>query len=187
MVHAATMDVVNRPVEVLGIYSYSIDMLSKKQILFLCTGNSCRSQMAEGILNKIGADRFEAYSAGSEPAGYVHPMAIETMATMGIDISKNSSKSLDGYLKHPWNLIITVCDNVREACPVFPGHPTTAHWGFEDPAKFDGTDEQKRKYFQQIALEIEWRIRLLLALPEAKLEELEYEHAVRHIGTQSMN
>ena len=162
-------------------------MSQKRRILFLCTGNSCRSQMAEGIMNKIGGDRFEAYSAGSDPARYVHPMAIETMAAMHIDISTNSSKSLDVYLNQPWNLIITVCDNAKEACPIFPGQPVTAHWGFEDPAKFEGTDEEKRRYFTQVAMQIEWRIRLLLSLNDTKLDELEYEHAVRHIGTQTMN
>src|SRR5437868_819140 len=139
-------------------------MSKKRRILFLCTGNSCRSQMADGIMNKIGSKRFEAYSAGSDPAGYVHPMAIETMAAMHIDISKNTSKSLDVFLNQPWNLIITVCDNAKEACPIFPGQPVTAHWGFEDPAKFEGTDEEKRRYFAQIAMQIEWRIRLLLSL-----------------------
>ena|ERR1043165_1600755 len=159
--------------------------MTKRRILFLCTGNSCRSQMAEGIMNAIGGDRFEAYSAGTQPAGYVHSLAIEALAGMHIDISKATSKSLDVYLDDPWDMIITVCDDAKEACPVFPGQAVTAHWGFEDPAMFEGTDEQKRRFYKDTAMQIEWRIRLLLDLPEEKLDQLEFEHAVRHIGTQS--
>ncbi len=158
--------------------------MSNPNILFLCTGNSCRSQMAEGILNKLAGDRFTALSAGSIPAGYVHPMAIETMREMGIDISQNRSKSLDVYLGEPLSFIVTVCDDAKEACPVFPGKPITAHWGFEDPAKFEGTDEEKRRIFRKIAGEIERRIQLFLALPEATLSEMEYHQAVKDIGSK---
>src|SRR5579871_6120715 len=114
----------------------------KKRILFLCTGNSCRSQMAEGIMNKLGAGRFEAFSAGTNPAGYVHPQAIAAMHDMGIDISGNVSKSLDQFIGQHWDVIITVCDDARETCPVFPGQQITAHWGFEDPAKFVGNEAE---------------------------------------------
>lgn len=159
-------------------------MASKKRILFLCTGNSCRSQMAEGLMNKLAGDRFEAYSAGSNPTGYVHPMAIDTMRHMGVDISHNVSKSLDQYIGDPWNIIITVCDNAREACPTFPGRPISAHWGFEDPAHFEGTEEAKQRFFRQVATDIERRIRLFLALPESAMNEFEYAQAVRNIGLQ---
>lgn len=157
-------------------------MPNKERILFLCTGNSCRSQMAEGLMNKLGEDRFVAFSAGSRPAGFVHPLAIQTMRDMGIDISGNVSKSLDIYLKDPWDIIITTCDFEAEECPTFPGQKIGAHWGFEDPADFEGTDEQKRAFFRKVALEIERRIRLLLALPEDKLPFYEYEKAVKNIG-----
>ena len=157
-------------------------MPDKKRVLFLCTGNSCRSQMAEGLMNKLGGTRFTAFSAGSRPASAVSPLAIETMNDFGIDISSNTPKSLEVYHQEPWDLIITVCDNAREACPVFPGQKIGAHWGFEDPAEFEGTDEAKQAFFRKIALEIEKRIRLLLALPENVLPLREYEDAVQAIG-----
>jgi arsenate reductase len=141
--------------------------------------------MAEGIMNAIGGDRFEAHSAGTYPADVVNPLAVEALAAMHIDISSAVPKSLDVYLNNPWDFIITLCDDAKEACPVFPGQAVTAHWGFEDPATFEGTDEQKQRFYRETAMNIEWRIRLLLDLPEAKLDELEAEHAIRHIGTQS--
>jgi thioredoxin type arsenate reductase len=155
----------------------------KRTILFLCTGNSCRSQMAEGLMNKLSGDHFEAFSAGSRPAGYVHTKAIDTMEAMGVDISHNTSKSIDTFSGQLFNFVITVCDNAKEECPIFPGEPVTAHWGFEDPAKVDGDDEHISNEFRRIAVEIERRIRLFLALPEDKLSELDYLQAVRDIGT----
>lgn len=155
----------------------------KRTILFLCTGNSCRSQMAEGLMNKLGGDRFEAFSAGSRPSGYVHTKAIDTMTAMGIDISQNESKSVDAFAGKLFNFVITVCDNAKEECPIFPGEPVTAHWGFEDPAKVDGSEEHIANEFRRIAVEIERRIRLFLALPEDTLSELDYLQAIRDIGT----
>jgi arsenate reductase len=160
----------------------NINIMTKHRILFLCTGNSCRSQMAEGIMNKLAGDRFESYSAGSNPRGYVHPVAIEVMREMGIDISNNVSKSLDQYLGQHWDFIITVCDNAREACPVFPGQHLTAHWGFDDPAEFVGSEEETLHVFQETAMDIEERIRLFLALPEEQLSRLEYHEAVKALG-----
>lgn len=139
--------------------------------------------MAEGLMNKHAGDRFIAYSAGSHPAGYVHTKAIDTMEEMGIDISQNTSKSIDAFGGELFNFVITVCDNAKEECPIFPGEPVTAHWGFEDPAKVDGSDEHITNEFRRIAVEIERRIRLFLALPEDKLSELDYLQAVRNIGT----
>jgi arsenate reductase len=156
----------------------------KRTILFLCTGNSCRSQMAEGLMNKLGGDRFEAFSAGSSPAGYVHTKAVDAMAAMGIDISQNESKSIDAFNGRLFNFVITVCDNAKEECPIFPGEPVTAHWGFEDPAKVDGDHEHITNEFRRIAVEIERRIRLFLAIPEDKLSELDYLEAVRSVGNQ---
>ena len=139
--------------------------------------------MAEGLLNKLAGDNFTGYSAGSRPAGYVHTKAIDTMAAMGIDISQNQSKSIDTFNGQLFNFVITVCDNAKEECPIFPGEPVTAHWGFEDPALLEGTDDFVNKEFRRIALEIERRIRLFLAIPEEKLSELDYLQAVRNIGT----
>lgn len=140
--------------------------------------------MAEGLMNKLGGDRFEAFSAGSRPAGYVHTKAIDTMEAMGIDISRNESKSIDAFSGHLFNFVITVCDNAKEECPIFPGEPVTAHWGFEDPAKVNGDDEHITNEFRRTAVEIERRIRLFLAIPEEKLSELDYLEAVRSVGNQ---
>lgn len=118
--------------------------------------------MAQGILDHLAGDRFEALSAGSHPAGYVHPMAISVMKEMGIDISHNVSKSLDEYIGRKINFIVTVCDNAKEACPIFPGSPVTEHWGFEDPALFRGDEKETLQEFRRIAKQIESRIRLFL-------------------------
>lgn len=133
-------------------------------------------------MNHHGGNRFTAFSAGSFPSGSVHPLAIETMHEMSLDISHNKSKSLDLYVKDRWDIIITVCDNAKENCPIFPGKMIRGHWGFEDPAEFEGTNEQKRVFFRKIAAEIEHRIRLLLALPEDTLPFIQYERAVKEIG-----
>lgn len=137
--------------------------------------------MAEGLLNKLGGDRFIAYSAGSKPASEVNPMAIKTMKEMGIDISNNISKSLDVYVNDPWDIMITVCDNAKEACPVFPGQKIGAHWSFEDPAEFVGTEEKTQAFYRKIAFEIERKIMLFLALPET-MSRSQYETAVKDIG-----
>ncbi len=115
----------------------------KSKILILCTGNSCRSHMAEGILRNAANDLFEVFSAGSNPKGVVHPLAIEALAEIGIDISQHRSEHLDCYLDAGIDTVITVCDNAQEACPVFPGNPKTYHWSFEDPphAMRDGESE----------------------------------------------
>ncbi len=138
--------------------------------------------MAEGLMNHLGGDRFIAFSAGSNPAEYVHPLAIETMHKMGLDISHKKSKSLDIYVNEQWDIIITVCDNAKGACPIFPVQKIGAHWGFDDPAEFECTDEQKRAFYCKIATEIEQRIRYLFALQENTLPFVQYERAVKDIG-----
>jgi arsenate reductase len=117
--------------------------MTKPKILILCTGNSCRSHMAEGILRHAAGDLFEIYSAGSKPAGYVHPNAIQALQEIGIDISSHHSKHLEQFLDAGINTVITVCGNADQACPTFPGRVTRLHWGFEDPptAKRDGETE----------------------------------------------
>jgi arsenate reductase len=138
--------------------------MNKQRVLFLCTGNSCRSHMAEGWLRKLAGDDFDVFSAGSRPASYVHPLAIETMQEVGVDISKHRSKSLDEFTGKTFDYVITVCDNARDACPAFPGAAHQLHWGFDDPAHAPGTDDEKRRVFRRIRDEIENRIRLFLSV-----------------------
>ncbi len=124
-----------------------------KNILFLCTGNSCRSVLAEAYMNYAG-DGWQAYSAGSTPTGEVHPMALETLAALGIEVDYARSKSWDefGAADAPqMDVIVTVCDSAAgEACPIWPGHPTTYHWPFPDPAKFSGSVEDTRDHFREV-------------------------------------
>ena len=135
-----------------------------KKVLFLCTGNSCRSQMAEAVLNRIGAGRFEAVSAGSKPAGYVHPLALRLLRELGHPVDGLRSKSMDEFRDSRFDAVITVCDRAKEACPVWPG-AEMIHWSFEDPADAAGTDEQKLIVFRRIFNEIQQRLRLYIALP----------------------
>jgi arsenate reductase len=128
--------------------------MDKPLILILCTGNSCRSQMAEAILRREAGDRVDVESAGSEPAKYVHPKAIQVMSEDGMDISENRPKHLNEYLNRKVHTVITVCDNADEACPIFPGIVARYHWGFEDPAKAQGTEEEVLLVFRRIRDEI---------------------------------
>jgi arsenate reductase len=126
----------------------------KPVLLILCTGNSCRSHLAEGILQSVIGNRFNVQSAGSKPAGYVHPMAIKVMGEIGIDISKHRSKHLNEFLEQKVETVITVCGNADQACPIFPGQVNRHHWGFEDPAHATGTDEEKLAIFRRVRDEI---------------------------------
>ena len=126
----------------------------KPIVLILCTGNSCRSHLAEGILRAKAGDFLNVQSAGSKPAGYVHPLAIKVMAEIGIDISQHRSKHLDEFLNGNVETVITVCGNADQACPVFPGQVNRHHWGFFDPAKAEGSDEDKLKIFRDVRDEI---------------------------------
>ena len=119
-------------------------------VLVLCTGNSCRSHMAEGFLRAAAKNRFRVASAGSKPAGYVHPLAIKAMAEVGIDISSHNSKHLSEFLNQPVQTVITVCGNADQACPVFPGQLNRYHWPFDDPAHAAGSEEEKLKVFRQV-------------------------------------
>ena len=122
----------------------------KPTILILCTGNSCRSHIAEGFLRAAAGDVLNVQSAGSKPAGYVHPLAIQVMNEVGIDISKHRSKHLDEFLNQPIETVITVCGNADQACPMFPGQANRHHWGFFDPAKAEGSDEQILEVFREV-------------------------------------
>lgn len=122
----------------------------KRKILILCTGNSCRSHMAEGILRHAAGDLFEIFSAGSNPAGYVHPNAIAALKEIGIDISGHSSKHLNQFLNTGIATVITVCSNANDACPIFPGKVQRYHWGFEDPPKAIRPGENEMDAFRRI-------------------------------------
>ena len=119
-------------------------------VLVLCTGNSCRSHIAEGFLKKASRGRFRVASAGSKPAGHVHPLAIKVMAEAGVDISGHTSKHLSEFLGQEVDTVITVCGKADQACPIFPGHVNRHHWPFEDPAHAQGTEEQKLTVFRQV-------------------------------------
>src|SRR6266571_7193355 len=138
-------------------------MPAKKRVLFLCTGNSARSQMAEGLLRHLAGERFEVFSAGTHPKG-LHPRSIEAMAEMGIDISRQSSKDVSIYTNDRFDYVITVCDRAKRHCPVFPG-AEPIHWGFDDPA--EAPPERELETFRRVRDEIQQRLRLfLLANPK---------------------
>ena len=128
--------------------------MSKPLLLILCTGNSCRSHLAEGILRVAVEDAVEVASAGSVPAGFVHPVAVEVMAEIGIDISDHTSKHLNEFLERDVHTVITVCDNANQVCPVFPAQVDKHHWPFEDPAKAEGSEEEIRVVFRRVRDEI---------------------------------
>jgi arsenate reductase len=121
-----------------------------RKILILCTGNSCRSHLAEGILRRVAGDLFDVHSAGSKPAGYVHPKAIAVMKEIGIDITGHTSKHLNEFLNKEIDTVITVCGNAEQACPAFPGQVNRYHWGFDDPAYARGTDEEVLDVFRRV-------------------------------------
>lgn len=136
------------------------------RVLFLCTGNSARSQMAEGLLRQLSHGHIEAHSAGTHPRAEVHPLAVATMRDRyGIDISTQRPKLLDPYVGQRIDAVITVCDNAAESCPVFPGDTDHIHWSFPDPAAVEGTLEEQRHAFERVAADIAGRLRLWLSLP----------------------
>lgn len=135
--------------------------MNSQRVLFLCTGNSCRSQMAEGFLRAVGGDRIVAMSAGSQPAGYVHPQAIRAMAEVGIDISGQKSKSIHDFLPPagtPPDVVIGVCSSANENCPVFPAAVKRLHWPFDDPFHASGSDEEQFAEFRRVRDEIRAKI-----------------------------
>jgi len=135
-----------------------------KRALILCTGNSCRSQMAEGFVNHLLAGRWEARSAGTRPAERVHPLAVRAMAEVGVDISGGVPERVDRSLEEPWDLVVTVCDSAKESCPTFPRLVERLHLSFDDPAEAEGTDEEKMAVFRRVRDEI--RERLVTALEQ---------------------
>jgi len=151
------------------------------KVLILCTGNSARSIIGEYLLRKKGEGRFETCSAGARPAGKVNPLAVWVLKEhYGVDAGDARSKSWDEFKDVKFDFVITVCDNAKETCPVFPGHPVMAHFGSPDPADYEGTEERKKWLFVQVASQISRRLDLLCALPDHQLEPLR----VRAIGDQ---
>ena len=161
-------------------------MAKTYNILFLCTGNSARSIMAEAMMNHLGEEKFRAFSAGSHPNGKVNPRAIEFLQSANLPTQGLRSKSWDEFAKPgapAMDFIVTVCDNAAgEVCPIWPGKPMNAHWGVADPAAVEGTEEQKRKAFRAAAGILRRRIELLVSLPIATLEALAVQKELRAIG-----
>ncbi len=155
-------------------------------VLFLCTGNTARSILAEGMLNQLGRGRFRGFSAGSHPKGVVNPFAVEYLRASGAPVGGLRSKSWDEFAAPgapAMDFVFTVCDDAaNEACPVWIGHPTTAHWGVPDPAAVDGTDEEKRRAFREAATALRRRIELFVSLPLEKLDRLAIRERVTEIG-----
>lgn len=133
----------------------------KERVLILCVGNSARSQMAEGLLRTMAGKRFDVYSAGIEPS-VVHPLAIQAMSERGIDLSGHRSKHMNEFLGQPFDVVITVCQEAAEACPIFPGRHLVIHWSFPDPAKATGTEAERMAVFREVRDAIEARLQLWL-------------------------
>jgi arsenate reductase len=155
-------------------------------VLFLCTGNSARSIMAEALVTTMGAGRFRGFSAGSKPTGKVNPFAIEQVQQLGYPLGELRSKSWEEFAAPGaphMDFIVTVCDNAAgEACPHWPGHPATAHWGFEDPAAAEGTDEQKRAAFEHVCRQIAVRVGAFVNLPPDLFGTPAIQDAIAAIG-----
>jgi arsenate reductase len=157
-------------------------------VLFLCTGNSARSILAESLINQWGRGKFHGFSAGSFPKGQVHPIALALLQRMNLPIENLRSKSWDEFAAPgapPLDFIFTVCDNAAaEVCPVWPGKPMTAHWGIADPAAVEGTDTEKAFAFRKAFRELETRIKLFTSLPIASLDKMKLQEALHAIGRQ---
>lgn len=154
----------------------------KRSILFLCTGNSCRSQMAEALLKHLGGGRFEALSAGSHPAGYVHDLAMAAMSQLGIIVVNARSKSWDEFMHARIDAVITLCDDAaNETCPVWPGEPVQAHWPLPDPAFHPGSDDERLAFAVQVASRLRLKIEGLLGV-DFDGDRAEVEKHIRRLG-----
>jgi len=166
-------------------------MMSERSfnVLFLCTGNSARSILAESIVNHLGAGRFKGYSAGSHPRGRVHPYALDQLASLGFPAAGMHSKSWDVFAvagAPHMDFVFTVCDDAAgEACPAWPGQPVTAHWGLPDPAAVEGSEIDKRAAFRAAFAALERRIRLFMSLPFASLDRMALQQRLDAIGTRT--
>lgn len=130
-----------------------------KRMLFICTGNSARSIMAEVLMNHLGKGEYQAFSAGASPTGMVNPLTLQTLKEHGHDITGLRSKPLDEFIDDDFDIVVTACDDAKEACPVWPKKTKVLHWSFEDPAAFEGLDEEKRAFFEEVYRQIEKKIR----------------------------
>lgn len=165
-------------------------MARRFNVLFLCTGNSARSIIAECLLNRIGRGRFHAASAGSHPTGTVNPLAIDLLQHLDYDTARLRSKSWEEFARPgspPLDFVFTVCDSAAgETCPVWPGQPMTAHWGIPDPAAFVGSVEERRRVFRRALSELENRIRLFVNLPHASLDRMSLQRRLTEIGKTTL-
>jgi protein-tyrosine-phosphatase len=153
------------------------------KILFLCTGNSARSILGEYLVRRIGRERFESYSAGAQPSGKINPIVLRVLKeNYKIDASDARSKSWTEYKNVHFDFVITVCDNAKESCPIWPGQPIIAHWASPDPAAFEGTEEEKYKMTCQVAMQIQRRLDLFCSLPLEKMERLKLAALMGGIG-----
>ena len=153
------------------------------KFLFLCTGNSARSIFGEYLLRRLGGSRFEVFSAGAFPTGKVNPFAIQILKDIyNIDASQARSKSWEEFKDVEFDFVVTVCDNARESCPVWPGQPIVAHWSSPDPAAVAGTDAEKYRAFKEVAFEINRRLQLFTSLPLEKLDRLTLAAATQEIA-----
>ena len=161
----------------------------RRNVLFLCTGNSARSVLAEALLNHLGAGRFRAFSAGSHPTGRVNPFSLETLRELGLPAEGYRSKAWDEFARpgaDPIDFVITVCDSAAgETCPIWPGQPMTAHWGVADPAAVRGTEAEKRRAFFNAFRELSQRIRIFTSLPIRSLDKIKLQERLDAIGATS--
>ncbi len=153
--------------------------------MFLCTGNSARSIFGEYLLRRLGGSRFQVFSAGAFPTGKVNPFAIQVLKDVyNIDASEARSKSWEEFNDEDFDFVVTVCDNARETCPIWPGQPIVAHWSSPDPAAVEGTDSEKYRAFKDVAFQIYRRLQLFTALPLDKLDRLKLATAIEEIGSK---
>jgi arsenate reductase len=154
------------------------------KFLFLCTGNSARSILGEYLLRRLGGSRFEVFSAGSFPTGKVNPLAIQVLQHVyDVDASDARSKSWEEFKDVEFDFVVTVCDNARETCPLWPGQPIVAHWSSPDPAAVEGSESEKYRAFKEVALQIDRRLQLFTSLPLDKMDRLRIAAAAREIGS----
>ncbi len=157
--------------------------MKRFKILFLCTGNSARSILAEALMTRLAPERFEAFSAGSDPRPAPHPLALRVLEEeFQLNVASARSKSWEEFEDVNFDFVVTLCDSAREVCPVWPGRPILAHWGSPDPAAVPGSEAERVDAFWQVARQIQRRLELLTALPFAKLDELRLELETRAIG-----
>ena len=164
-------------------------MSAPLRVLVLCTGNSARSQIAEALLNRLGGGRIEAGSAGSRPAARVNPGAVDVLKRHGIDWRGHPPRGLEGLDRERWDVVLTVCDSAREACPIFPGQPVQAHWGMPDPAEENGPEAGRKAAFDAAYATIASRVARMVALPLERMSAPEQSAALNAIaaGTRDLN